>query len=643
MMLSPADAVTIYERASSLAERLSGTFAPKDEHNGQGERHLSQWQQTAAVDDSQRLAELASAMGMQPAGGSGLPALLGPIRLLPGATVPPWTCFLAEIVEATANAFSASNNPFPIARSTKIPFWQLYQPVAALVRTQVAKRMPDAASLLGESAWADLQGWLLRRVSAIASTALHTKFIAQQFLEAPGMVGLFRSAQPVSGDMTTAKNQERYYRFVREEGRDGLRVFFLRYPVAARLMAETALNWIDGVGEFLQRYQRDRAELAGIFNHGLPLPPVVRIRSGLSDPHNGGRTVLALTFKGGLRLVYKPRSLRMDVLYFDLLKVLNIHLPELNLSILNVLDKICYGWAEFVQAAPCSSKTGARKFYHRAGCLVALTHWLQGIDFHRENLVAAGEQPVLIDLETLAHPLSHEEIAFAQEHGAASLALSPVRSGLLPLWQAPFGKDVFYDNSALGGPISRRALFPTVRWHHVGTDQIMWKYALEVRSHRAHRPRWHNRILTPEQFSTDIQRGYRAMAQLLSGSAKPAVARYREEISATARRRIKRPTQIYSLLLRQSLQPERLTSGIARSIGLQALPCRHGEEAEWAAEIASLERLDVPYFTLPITNVCTLDLGQFGFDRFPDVDHWKQISAAIRKRLMLQNGRIRML
>ena len=642
MTLSPADAVTICERASSLADRLSGAFAPKDEHSAQGEQFLSIWQQTAAADDPKRLVALGAAMGMR--NRVALAAHLGPVRLLPGQSLPPWTTFLAEIVEAITTAFTAASGALPAedlrppTRMSDVPFWSLYRPIVDLARARVTSAEPTAVDFLDERAWTNLQCLLLHRISAIASTALQVAFVAHQAITASGIAGLF-NVDSQKQERASGQNQPRYAHFIKEEGRTGLRMFFLRYPVAGRLVAESALSWIDAAKEFLRRLLRDKDELTNRFNGGTPLTCAIHIQGGLSDPHNGGRNVLVVTFRGGLRLVYKPRSLRMDVLYFALVAKLNTHLPGLNLHNFAVLDRDDYGWTEFVRHAPCPSKAAARRFYQRAGCLVALTHWLQGIDLHRENLVAAGEQPVLIDLESLAHPLSREEDAFTREHGADSLALSPLRSGLLPLWQAPFGKEVFYDSSALGAPETQRALLPTVRWRHVNTDRVTWEYACGAYHHRGHRPRLDGHLLDPRHFTTDILRGYRVMVTLLSGDKAHEFVARREEINRTVRRRIKRPTPVYALLLRQSLQPTQLTSGVLRSIRLQALPCAAGDEAEWALEVASLERLDVPYFT-------HADPVQFSrlplcFTQPAGTRWMKQITAAVCRSLRLENGRVR--
>ncbi|CAM5724428.1 hypothetical protein SANTM175S_04328 [Streptomyces antimycoticus] len=55
-------------------------------------------------------------------------------------------------------------------------------------------------------------------------------------------------------------------------------------------------------------------------------------------------------------------------------------------------------------ARPCAAAPDAAGFYWRTGALLALVHALRGTDFHHENIIAAGEHPVLVDLEALLHP-----------------------------------------------------------------------------------------------------------------------------------------------------------------------------------------------------------------------------------------------
>ena len=131
----------------------------------------------------------------------------------------------------------------------------------------------------------------------------------------------------------------------------------------------------------------------------------------LSDPHRSGRTVSILTLEGGVKLVYKPRSLGLDRAFSKLLAWVNSHDDLLTLKPIAVLDCGTHGWMEFVEHRACQTEDEVRRYYERAGQMLCLAYLLQGADIHAENIIAGGEHPVFIDLEmifqaNLRHPLA---------------------------------------------------------------------------------------------------------------------------------------------------------------------------------------------------------------------------------------------
>ena len=58
---------------------------------------------------------------------------------------------------------------------------------------------------------------------------------------------------------------------------------------------------------------------------------------------------------------------------------------------------------EFVAASGCTEAEAIQRFYERQGAYLALLYALEATDFHLENLIAAGEYPVWVDLESLFH------------------------------------------------------------------------------------------------------------------------------------------------------------------------------------------------------------------------------------------------
>src|SRR5262249_39042125 len=117
--------------------------------------------------------------------------------------------------------------------------------------------------------------------------------------------------------------QERFRCFVERLRRpERTRAFLCEYPVLAQLLLDRIDDWVDGASELLDRLASDWRQLTAAFGDG-DLGELVRVRGGLADPHRGGRSVCILTFRSGVRIVYKPKPLAIDAHFQDLLRWLN--------------------------------------------------------------------------------------------------------------------------------------------------------------------------------------------------------------------------------------------------------------------------------------------------------------------------------
>src|SRR3979490_747819 len=58
---------------------------------------------------------------------------------------------------------------------------------------------------------------------------------------------------------------------------------------------------------------------------------------------------------------------------------------------------------EHIEAASCENEAAVRRFYERVGGMIAAAYLLKAVDCHRENVIAAGEYPVLVDVDALWH------------------------------------------------------------------------------------------------------------------------------------------------------------------------------------------------------------------------------------------------
>ena len=194
--------------------------------------------------------------------------------------------------------------------------------------------------------------------------------------------------------------------FVDATLRDGFRMCAETFPVLARHLSVILECWVDSTGEFFTRLAVDREVITNAFSGGAELGPLVAIEPGLSDPHHNRRTVWAVSFACGLRVIYKPRDVGIEAALNQLL----IWMADRGLrpgpTALRVIECAGYGWVTCAIQAPLRSHKAAREYWRRAGGLLSLAYILRGHDLHMENVVATADGPVLVDVECLLQPLT---------------------------------------------------------------------------------------------------------------------------------------------------------------------------------------------------------------------------------------------
>ena len=161
------------------------------------------------------------------------------------------------------------------------------------------------------------------------------------------------------------------------------------------------------------------------------------MKACINKTNNKGTSVIALTFSSGLKLIYKPKDLSTEIIYFDLLSWFNQHI-SLKFKTLKIINRKNYGWVEFVECLPCKNKEEVNGYYTRTGHLLCIMYLMGGNDCHCENIIASGEYPVFIDLETL---MQAETVLNNKEYNDRAITMADnkisravMKSGLLPTW-----------------------------------------------------------------------------------------------------------------------------------------------------------------------------------------------------------------
>ncbi|MGL5796440.1 MAG: type 2 lanthipeptide synthetase LanM, partial [Waterburya sp.] len=229
----------------------------------------------------------------------------------------------------------------------------------------------------------------------------------------------------------------------------------------------------------------------------------------------------------------------------------------------------------------------------------------EGTDCHYENVVASGEHPMLIDLETLLHHRTKNYYQLdtnARWLADKKLSSSVLQSLILPRW-GMFGKcSLALDLSALGATEEQRLIGPKVQ--KINTDK-MYVGSESYLDQKANIPKLRDEPLNARNYLSDIILGFRQMYDFL-GDHRETLLAADSPLHNFARHKVRyvfRPTRIYHIILNNSFHPDLLQSGIDRSISIdlvsRAFITGEIKPAFWSildAELQAIEGLDIPFF-----------------------------------------------
>ncbi|GCE22202.1 hypothetical protein KDK_60020 [Dictyobacter kobayashii] len=395
------------------------------------------------------------------------------------------------------------------------------------------------------------------------------------------------------------------------------------YPVLTRLILLYVNQWVENSLMFLHRLCSDWYAICSTFSPHAHPGILKEVSGGAGDSHQNGQTVMILTFTSGLHLVYKPRSLNVDIHFQELLLWLNEHGDHPSFRTLRVLNQGNYGWVEFVMMQGCSSQEEVRRFYIRQGAYLAVLYVLAATDVHHENLIAAGEYPVLIDLESLFHPQIKEHVVEKNANTLAGdvVSNSVMRVMLLPQRFFTNGDSDGVEMSGLGGAPGQLSPHQALHMEDPRKDTLHFIRKQAEMPGSRNRPQLNGEDVDVRDYVDEIIQGFENMYRTL--------LQYRQELlcddgclahfANDEVRAILRPTYRYARLLMESLHPDVLRNGLDRDILFDHLWKDVSLNPSLAKVIpfeqADLQRGDIPFFT---TRVNSSDGWNSVGEVFPD-------------------------
>lgn len=594
-----ADPSAFYEdlilRAATIDELLSEDFAPAQEPYGDTDlaaRRLAAWGRASTGGDQALFERRLARDGLSIAK---VMTRLGAVR-----RVGPAPAWLADAVWIIAALESSVASPQPAGETDgaeTCAFEPLLAPIADAAQARLQAAVAQPCAHLSDAARAGLRRALLRELSDLCAGALYERFSKARTAAAAA------GADPAAQTRATAL----FDRFAADMRSGGFRRLFTEKPVLLRLIATLTRQWLDVSCEFLRRLDADlpaiRRDLLGSGDAGL----IVQIEGGLSDPHNFGRSVQILTFAGGARVVYKPKDLRLDLAWRDLIARLNRADPPLTLRALRSIARDGYGWTEFVVHDACADARGAVGYFRHAGALLALFHVFAATDMHQENIIAAGDQPVAIDLETILQPSAEEHKIREPESEAFDAAMEIVGNSVMTVGLLPaYGRSVDNNVFAMGGMTADWGARTVIRWNDINTDAMRPAKAKEPGTTNTNLPHVAGRYAKFADHIEDFIAGFIDYAHFLQREMRASPAGMIESFAGLPVRKVVRPTRFYYMLLQRLRNHQPMNDGATWSAQADFIArlASWDKDADplWLllrAERTALLSLNVPHFITP--------------------------------------------
>lgn len=392
-------------------------------------------------------------------------------------------------------------------------------------------------------------------------------------------------------------SQDRFEFFITQRVRntDCLSSFYEEYPLMTRICLARTNYFISNVVALFTRIRDNWKEIQQVFK--LDDAKLIDIEMGLGDTHGKGQTVAKLNFSNRKSVMYKPKPLDIVQKYNQLLLWINHRNTGINLPLYNVLDCKNYGFEQYIEQKPCNSENEVKDYYTRFGQLVGLIYMISGADMHYENIIAHGNTPYLIDLETIFH--QYPKLDFPE---TAEVKLKYMQSesvlgtGLLPqsLFQNADGKGL--DLSAVNGD-SQKIPFPVLQLDQGNTDEMSFKMQEALIAEARNKPYFNNQAVDATAYLSQIIDGFEKMMLFFLQNKEALIEGPIQNFADSKIRIILRGTQHYSNFLNEATHPDYSSKAVHLEEAFERMWLYPFKDRRVIFhELQDLLQRDIPYF-----------------------------------------------
>ncbi|MFD2386809.1 type 2 lanthipeptide synthetase LanM [Enterococcus rivorum] len=328
--------------------------------------------------------------------------------------------------------------------------------------------------------------------------------------------------------------------------------FLEEYPVLWRLLAERLQFHIDNFIFFNKSLEASFEDLKCLFNFSTPANIFIDSLDK-SDSHEKGKTVILFEINEQ-KYVFKFKNLTIGQQWNKFLSIIE---QKTGSSFYQVkrFTATDYTIEEFIESVPCMSEEEVANYYYHFGEYTAICYFLCGNDFHSENIVACGDRPVIIDIETLLQndsPLLetdslYAKVALKKEQSVLSTSLLPIAcfsNRIEPKANRENSNGIEINMSGFSG--GKQLLpFKVLKLVEENTDNAHFEYVEHHLGEKENIPILKDKKVNPMVYVDSVMKGFIDQYDFFVTNKQFLIRKIKELFGNTIARCILKPTQQY--------------------------------------------------------------------------------------------------
>ncbi len=435
----------------------------------------------------------------------------------------------------------------------------------------------------------------------------------------------FRRSMTKSYD--SKKCYEMFSEALKDEG--GVRELYNNNPLMFKVLAEGILKIVDYYIEIEENLKKDYESIRSTFGINGKL---IKIENGMGDSHRGKKQVVILNFEDG-KIVYKPRCMDIDVKFGCFLDYVNEKL-NMNLKYPKVLSRNGYGWQEFIEYKESKDEEEVKQFYKEVGVFAGIFYLFMSSDIHMDNMIAAGNKPFFVDLESVfqcyvGHPINDDD-----EYGriGSKIKNSILTTCMFPGHMNPTEVRDFSGITGCGGQIIPKVKYELKNKNSADMELVRGDYTVPEKQNI---PSINGKKVNPRKYTNEIIDGFTRIYEFVQHNKIAFIINNGliDNFKDCPIRVIFRDTSKYGVILKASTERKYLTDIVKRKELFERMWLITKEYEELTPvisdEIRDIDGGDVPYFYSYINASFIYN----SLDKKVDNYEQKPLSTIIKKRI----------